>query len=252
MDIPRLARGRWPQIHSSLGIPRESMTKVGKPCPMCHGHDRFSYDDKDGRGTYICRGCGAGDGITLLMRYRGWDFKTTCEEVGLVIGASDPIPIQKPKRSTQSLAIKLWDEATDNDTKVSIHQYARRKGHKGACGARRGLVTGKLVGLGADCIIVPSRTMEGELVGVECINPDGVKQSFGTKSLLILGNDMDSNLPCVVVEGWATAVGYLNGRGWDGMAVISFGKGRLDKVAAQIEERYPEHSVLIARENDDA
>jgi phage/plasmid primase-like uncharacterized protein len=251
MDLSSKAQGQWAHIHPSLGIPREVMTDRGKPCPMCHGTDRFSYDDKDGRGTYICRKCGAGDGFTLLMKYRGWDFKQCADEVRNVLGITPSSESSaSPKRTTQDLALKLWADATDNDTKVSIHQYARRKGFKGACGARRGLVTGKLVGLGADCLIVPSRSPNGDVIGIQCINTDGVKQSYGKIGELVLGDDLSPSLPCAVFEGFASAVAWLNSRDWNAMAVVSFGKGRQMKVAEDIERRYPKHQVLLMEEVD--
>ena len=44
------------------------------PCPLCGGRDRFRFDDKDGRGTYFCSGCGAGDGVRLAMGITGLSF----------------------------------------------------------------------------------------------------------------------------------------------------------------------------------
>ncbi|MDI5829610.1 hypothetical protein MJN51_36035, partial [Salmonella enterica subsp. enterica serovar Kentucky] len=32
------------------------------PCPACGGKDRFRFDD-NGRGSFICNQCGAGDGL---------------------------------------------------------------------------------------------------------------------------------------------------------------------------------------------
>ena len=36
------------------------------PCPVCGGKDRFRFDNKDGRGTYICNQCCSGDGLELI------------------------------------------------------------------------------------------------------------------------------------------------------------------------------------------
>ena len=35
-------------------------------CPVCGGSDRFRFDDKEGRGTWFCNQCGAGDGLKLV------------------------------------------------------------------------------------------------------------------------------------------------------------------------------------------
>lgn len=249
MNVTEQAKGHWGHILPALGIPREWMTQRGKPCLMCHGTDRSSYDDKDGRGTYICRHCGAGDGFTLLQKYRGWDFKQTAEEVQRVLGTPDKWekPLKPEKLKTSDLALNLWESARENN--VNSHTYARAKGIKYPCGARRGAVTGSIVGMTADCLIVPSRLLSGEVVGIEAINPQGKKQSFGTKSLLILGNDLDPLLDCLIFEGWASAVKWLDYRKWNAMAVISFGKTRQEKIGRQIEDHY-RREVVIAEEVD--
>ena len=63
-EITTQAVGKWQSIFSSLGI------DVGNgkhcPCPVCGGKDRFRFDNKDGRGTYICNQCGSGDGLELI------------------------------------------------------------------------------------------------------------------------------------------------------------------------------------------
>ncbi|NYY79755.1 hypothetical protein DMH17_06695 [Raoultella planticola] len=35
---------------------------------MCGGADRFRFDDKEGRGTWFCNQCGAGDGLKLVEK----------------------------------------------------------------------------------------------------------------------------------------------------------------------------------------
>jgi len=49
------------------------------PCPICGGHDRFTYDNKRGRGDWVCRKCNdgspkAGDGIELVCRVTGMSY----------------------------------------------------------------------------------------------------------------------------------------------------------------------------------
>ena len=55
-----LARGRWKAILLAAGVSEELLAKQNKPCPACGGTDRFSFLDRDGDGTYFCRGCGGG------------------------------------------------------------------------------------------------------------------------------------------------------------------------------------------------
>ena len=65
------AVGQWLGILSAIGLPARSLVNKHGPCPMCGGKDRFRFDDKNGRGTWICSQCGAGDGVTLVMQFLG-------------------------------------------------------------------------------------------------------------------------------------------------------------------------------------
>ena len=81
------ARNRWPGVLEALGIDPKYLKNIHGPCPICKdGKDRFRFDDKDGDGTYFCNQCGAGSGIMLLQRVRGWDFHQAATEVDAVVG----------------------------------------------------------------------------------------------------------------------------------------------------------------------
>ncbi len=64
-DVAAAANGHWPALLAKLGIEIPSRGKHG-PCPACGGKDRFRFDDKDGKGGFICNSCGAGDGLILI------------------------------------------------------------------------------------------------------------------------------------------------------------------------------------------
>lgn len=92
------ARGRWPGILSALGVDPKYLKDKHGPCPICGGKDRFRMDDKNGDGTYFCSGCNenAGNGLQLLQRLHGWDFKRAAKEVDAVAGN---VEISKQKES---------------------------------------------------------------------------------------------------------------------------------------------------------
>ena len=72
-----LGREGWPPVLASLGIPEDALTrKKNRPCPACGGTDRYSFDNRRGRGDFFCRQCGPGSGFDLLMRVHGWNFRT--------------------------------------------------------------------------------------------------------------------------------------------------------------------------------
>jgi putative DNA primase/helicase len=56
------------------------------PCPICGGKDRFRFDDKDRRGTWICNQCGAGDGFSLAQKVNGWTFPETLNALAGYLG----------------------------------------------------------------------------------------------------------------------------------------------------------------------
>lgn len=81
-------RGRWREILLALGLPDKALVNRHGPCPVCGGKDRFRFDDMDGKGTFICSQCGAGDGPRLAMLFLGCDFKAMAEKVRAVTGST--------------------------------------------------------------------------------------------------------------------------------------------------------------------
>jgi len=63
LDVRQIAQGRWKSILTALGADEKTLSGKHTACPLCGGKDRFRFDDKEGRGTYFCSGCGAGDGV---------------------------------------------------------------------------------------------------------------------------------------------------------------------------------------------
>jgi putative DNA primase/helicase len=68
-----LSPERWISLLVSYGVPADRLTGNPCACPVCGGNDRFTYDNKRGRGDWICRQCGngkamAGDGLQLITR----------------------------------------------------------------------------------------------------------------------------------------------------------------------------------------
>ena len=53
-NVKAAATGRWPGILAELGVPESALRNRHGPCPGCGGRDRFRFDNRDGRGTFIC------------------------------------------------------------------------------------------------------------------------------------------------------------------------------------------------------
>jgi putative DNA primase/helicase len=90
--ISKQALGKWPSILTMLGVDQSFLKNKHGPCPMCGGQDRFRFDDKHGKGSYYCSGCGAGDGFSLLQKLNGWTFAEAAKHVEEIIGSCRATP----------------------------------------------------------------------------------------------------------------------------------------------------------------
>lgn len=109
------AFGRWPELLGALGgFSPGAPTKSEGPCPSCAvlsgdaGNTRFRWDDDTGNGGWFCSHCGGkdrlgggGNGMDLLMRITGWDFKQACRRVEQHLGINStgsaaPAPTRPP------------------------------------------------------------------------------------------------------------------------------------------------------------
>jgi putative DNA primase/helicase len=104
------ARGRWRSILPALGVSASLIDGKHHPCPHCGGKDRFRFVDYNGSGGYICSGCGNGSGFDLLMKLKGWDFKTTAQEVDKIVGSCAPNAnrAERSESSKRNAMNRLW------------------------------------------------------------------------------------------------------------------------------------------------
>jgi putative DNA primase/helicase len=128
------AQGRWRGILSALGVSQKALSSKHTECPICQGgpkSDSFRFDDKDGRGTWICTHDGAGDGFALVMKMRGVDFKGACEIVAPIVGS---VAFEPPKAKTDTTPeakeemTALWRRARPLDGKDLASRYLQGRG----------------------------------------------------------------------------------------------------------------------------
>jgi len=112
-------RHRWHGILPAIGIPPKALSNRHGPCPICGGKDRFRFDNKGGDGTWICSHCGAGNGIGLVMKFQGCDFKEAARQIEQHIGAA-PIIVRDHSRPVSTAItnnvqrdeiMKLWSRS---------------------------------------------------------------------------------------------------------------------------------------------
>lgn len=129
-DAREVATGRWPSILAALGVDPFLLTGKHTACPTCGGKDRFRFDDKDGRGTFFCSHCGAGDGYTLLQKFRGWDFRTAAREVKQIAGtapAVSPAATLSDDAKVQALR-RVWSESRPMQSGDEAMRYLAGRG----------------------------------------------------------------------------------------------------------------------------
>ena len=95
------AQGKWRGILLELNVPESHLRNKHGPCPMCGGKDRFRFDNKDGRGTYICNNCGAGNGMDLALKFTGERFADVARRIDAIVGNLKP-EAPKPEMSQES------------------------------------------------------------------------------------------------------------------------------------------------------
>ncbi len=106
-------------------------------CPVCGGSDRFRFDDKEGRGTWFCNQCGAGDGLKLVEKVFGVSASEAAGKVDAVTGSLPPVAediiaaaeaeTDADRKAAATLAAKLLEKTRT----ATGNAYLTRKGFPG-------------------------------------------------------------------------------------------------------------------------
>ena len=200
----------WAMLSYIPAYDRETWICVGMALKSEFGDEAFSIFDywSQSSSNYDVRSVRA---VWKSFKRQGTTFASLAKlalDAGYSVSNKNTSPaLPPPKKAPQSssdtsiYAKKLFLACNREDSFIAEHEYSRSKGIDWAAGAGRGKASGKLVGKDADCIIIPVRNIEGTKVqGVQCINEDGIKQSFGSISggSLLLGNTLNRNATWIV------------------------------------------------------
>lgn len=121
------AQGKWKGVLQQLGLDAGYLTGKHGPCPICKdGVDRFRFDNKDQRGTWICSTCGAGNGIDLVIKVWGYEFKDACDRIDRIVGnvKDDPAPrsAMTPDEVRNAL-VNVWQNSKPVTPGDLVHRY---------------------------------------------------------------------------------------------------------------------------------
>jgi len=227
------------------------LTNKHQACPACGGKDRFRFDDKEGRGTYICSNCGAGDGVDLLQKYTGWGFAEAAQFTEDTLGIK---PKPRQSKAPARIAINSPQQAVEVFSSLPIadsHPYLHKKQIKPHVARLNG--TELLIPIHSD--------LNGTLHSVERIFADSkekgqyrklaVKGTDKKGKFCIIGDmtqDMSSQV-VVLTEGYAT--GATVHELTDCPVLVCFGAGNLWPVAEGLRQAFPDVGLLIAADGGD-
>lgn len=113
LNVRDVAIGKWSGLLLGFGLTERQLSGKHCPCPICGGRDRFRFDDLEGRGTWFCSHCRAGDGVSLVMALKGWDFKTAAKEIEQAAGVVQAAPIAKAQDEAEKIKKlhRVWSES---------------------------------------------------------------------------------------------------------------------------------------------
>ncbi len=249
--VGKAARGRWSEILPALEIASTHLVNTHGPCPGCGGKDRFRFDDREGRGTFICgQGTGepiAGDGFELLCHANKWSKSTALEKVNTLLESGElpePVPRKptaKPKSNsniakTVNRLLKLAKPAPTD------HPYLESKG----------LSADGLNVNNNGWLLFPMTGVDGEITSCQQVSPDGAKRyingSRPNGSYWLNKEEFDDGR-LFVVEGPADALA-LGEIGFT--AACAFGTNNLKAAARALETQFPDIKIILAPDNDKA
>ena len=250
-EITAEAVGKWQSIFSSLSI------EVGNgkhcPCPVCGGKDRFRFDNKDGRGTYICNQCGSGDGLNLIKNYYHCDAKEASNKVAECLNLNNHIATSLDfKSDLQSKPIFKKVEYLLSKTILGQSDYLTEKG-----------LTFDLPLLDDGRIFAPVININSEYTGGQFIEPDGSKhimKGSNKKGAFIwvcpnLGRPDEVNkellkaTEIIICEGLATGISIAEFR-HRSLVISAIDAGNLIHVAKAVREVNSTANIIIAGDND--
>ncbi|EOY5742188.1 primase-helicase zinc-binding domain-containing protein [Enterobacter ludwigii] len=251
------ACGHWPRILPALGVP--VIKNRHQACPVCGGSDRFRFDDKEGRGTWFCNQCGAGDGLKLVEKVFGVKPSEAAQKVNAVTGNLPPVAPEAmaaagaetdaDRKAAAALAVRLMEKTRT----TTGNAYLTRKGFPGhecvmlTTTNKTGGVTFR-----AGDVIVPLYDETGAMVNLQLINSDGLKRTLKGGQVKgachIIEGKKEAGKRLWIAEGYATAltVHHLTGE----TVMVALSSVNLLSLASLARQKHPACQIVLAADRD--
>ncbi|ECJ0895526.1 DNA primase [Salmonella enterica subsp. enterica] len=256
-ETVKQACGHWPRILPALGV--KVIKNRHQSCPVCGGSDRFRFDDKEGRGTWFCNQCGAGDGLKLIEKVFDVSASEAAQKVNAVTGNLSPVAPEviaaaeaetdADRKAAAGLAVKLMEKTRT----ASGNAYLTRKGFPGhecvmlTATHKTGGVTFR-----AGDVVVPPYEDTGTLVNLQLINADGLKRTLKGGQVKgachIIEGKKQAGKRLWIAEGYATAltVHHLTGE----TVMVALSSVNLLSLASLARQKHPACQIVLAADRD--
>ncbi|ECF0160046.1 DNA primase [Salmonella enterica subsp. enterica serovar Litchfield] len=256
-ETVKQACGHWPRILPALGV--KVIKNRHQSCPVCGGSDRFRFDDKEGRGTWFCNQCGAGDGLKLVEKVFGVTPSEAARKVNTVTGNLPPVAPEviaaaeaetdADRKAAVALAVRLMEKTRP----ATGNAYLTRKGFP-ALECMTLTATHKTGGVTfrAGDVVVPLYDDTGALVNLQLINADGLKRTLKGGQVKgachIIEGKKQAGKRLWIAEGYATAltVHHLTGE----TVMVALSSVNLLSLASLARQKSPACQIVLAADRD--
>ncbi|MDN4223556.1 primase-like DNA-binding domain-containing protein, partial [Citrobacter freundii] len=220
---------------------------------------RFRFDDKEGRGTWFCNQCGAGDGLKLIERVFDVSASEAAQKVNAVTGN---LPLVAPE------VIAAAEAETDADRKAAAELAAKlmektRPATGNAYLTRKGFPTLECLTLTvmhktggvtfrAGDVVMPLYDNTDALVNLQLINSEGLKRTLKGGAVKGASHTIEGQKQAGkrlwIAEGYATAltVHHLTGE----TVMVALSSANLLSLASLARQKYPACQIVLAADRD--
>ena len=267
-EVTSAAAGKWPYVLAGLSIDVPDSSRRHAPCPACGGKDRFRFDD-NGRGSFICNQCGAGDGLDLIKKVNNCDTTEAAQLAADVLGIDYRETETDRKAASQrrgKLEADRQRHEQERQKKAAEDAEQRRATFSRLyAGMRQRAIQGEAEYLqskgltGFNYPLMPDGSLLLELVdetgavtAAQTITPQGEKRLLtgsAKRGAYHAVNAPESPQSVLIAEGLATALSVHLMRP-DALAVAAIDAGNLPPVAEVMRRKYPQAQIIIAADND--
>ena len=256
-ETVKQACGHWPRILPALGV--KVIKNRHQSCPVCGGSDRFRFDDKEGRGTWFCNQCGAGDGLKLVEKVFGVSASEAAGKVNAVTGNLPPVAseviaaaeaeTEADRKAAAALAVRLMEKTRT----ASCNAYLTGKGFPGReCLTLTTMHKTGGVTFRAGDLVVPLYDDSGVLVNLQLINSDGLKRTLKGGQVKgachTIEGKKQAGKRLWIAEGYATAltVHHLTGE----TVMVALSSVNLLSLASLVRQKHPACQIVLAADRD--